>query len=340
MSSLYWEEALKHIDEPKLQDLLSGVYKNKGFQVKNMHQIDPRHENGADLEIKKGAEKILVAVKTKPKKSDIDQLRRLWNRRKEASLVYAYSGDSTGSFANEENKLTNDIKFLHGKQLHDFLIKGESIDYLQLIFEFRPLVEEYSKALALVWQCRRTTIPESSKVDDLLSIYSLKQAVLKKRVAVSIVESNYDYYVNSTLNKNIEDFPRILDEEIKSLDRAQNYAAVSMYSAFNKVAEIDPYLFALLWKKISNRTYWNEYTQGTENLSDLDKVKEYTANYWVLPSREAIGEAKSLSGNAIGFLSGLGDILKSLTYALREIDVAIDWTWDECIGHLHEIRQY
>ena len=107
-----------------------------------------------------------------------------------------------------------------------------------------------------------------------------------------------------------------------------------MYSAFKKVAEIDPYLFALLWKKISKRTYWNEYTQGTETLSDLDEVKEYTADYWVLPSRGAIGEAKSLSGNAIGFLSGLGDILKSLTNALREIDVAIDWTWDECIKDL------
>ncbi len=32
MSSLYWEEALKSIEEPNLQDLLSEVYNNKGFQ--------------------------------------------------------------------------------------------------------------------------------------------------------------------------------------------------------------------------------------------------------------------------------------------------------------------
>ena len=68
MSLLYWEEALRHLDEPKLQDLLTEVYKNKGFQVKNMHRIDPRSENGADLEMEKGPEKILVAVKTNPKK--------------------------------------------------------------------------------------------------------------------------------------------------------------------------------------------------------------------------------------------------------------------------------
>ncbi len=55
-----------------------------------MHQVDPSHENGADLEIGRGTEKILVAVKRNPKKSDIDQLRRLWHRKGEASLVYAY----------------------------------------------------------------------------------------------------------------------------------------------------------------------------------------------------------------------------------------------------------
>lgn len=334
MSSLYWEEALKSIEEPNLQDLLSEVYNNKGFQVKNMHQVDPSHENGADLEIGRGTEKILVAVKRNPKKSDIDQLRRLWHRKGEASLVYAYSGDSTRAFANEESELSNDIIFLHGKLLHDFLISGESLNYLLRIFEFHPLVKEYSKSLSLVWRCRRTSIPKTLKSEDLLSLYSLKQAVLKKRIAVGIVFLNYDYYVNSILNKNNDEFPKILDNEIRSLDIAESYAAVSMLAAFKQVSEVAPHLFALLWNKISARTFWKEYTHLTEKLNEADEVSKFTARYWVLPSRGAIGEARSISGNAIGFLSGLHDILTALTNALREIDVAVDWMWDQCITHL------
>lgn len=114
MSSEYWTKVLNGLDEPHLQDILSEVYKNRGWEVKNMHRIDPKSEEGADLEIRKGTEKILVAVKYKPNKKDIDQLKTLWLRKAEAKLVYAYSTPSTGAFAKEADKLDGDIEFLTG----------------------------------------------------------------------------------------------------------------------------------------------------------------------------------------------------------------------------------
>lgn len=334
MSQQYWEKALEEIDESKLQELLTNVYKNKGYQVKNMHRDDPRSENGADLVIVKGNEKILVAVKKNPKKGDIDQLNRLYNRKEEASLVYAYSGHSTGPFLEVENKLNNGIEFLTGKSLHDFLLMGESVDYLLLIFKFHPLVQELSNSLAIIWEHRKNMVPDIFKKEDLTLLYSLKQAVLKKRISVGIVSLRYDYYANSQLKKKIEEFPSILDEQIRSLDQAQRYSSSSMIEAFDKVANIAPHLFAILWNKVSMRTNWREYTHKTESLPDLRSVVNYTVEYWLLPYMYAIGEAGKLAGNAIGFLSGLDDILKSLTYALREIDVAIDWIWGVSIDNL------
>ena len=67
------------IDETCLQNLLTEVYENYGWEVKNLHRIDPKSEDGADLELKRGTEKILIAVKNKPVTKDVEQLKRLWN---------------------------------------------------------------------------------------------------------------------------------------------------------------------------------------------------------------------------------------------------------------------
>ena len=332
MSSLYWQDAIESLHESQLQDLLTEVYQNKGFQVKNMHRVDPKSENGADLEARKDHEKILIAVKEKPKKSDTDQLKRLWNRKCEASLVYAYSKPSTGEFSAVERQLDSDIIFLQGKKLHDFLIEGESLTYLQLIFELHQLVKEYSDALSIAWSYRHVKIPQDFDRDDLLKLYLLKQSILKKRVGVGVFALKFDNYANSLSTKDPKDFPKILDDIIENLDLVQMYAGISMFETFQHVAETAPYLLSQLWLLVSGRSYWNQYTQRTEKLSDFKEVSDFTAKYWVLPGKKAIGQAKDLSGNAIGFLSGTSDILRSLTHTLRDLDVAVDWLWDSSVG--------
>lgn len=332
MPLLYWERALENLKELELQDLLSEVYKNKGFQVKNMHRIDRKSENGADLVVRKDKETVLIAVKEKPRKRDIDQLKRLWNRMSEASLVYAYSKPSTGDFASEEKKLSGDITFLHGRSLHDFLVEGESLTYLQLIFELHQLVREYSDAMSVAWLHRHVKVPEEFDVDDLSKLYRLKQAILKKRVGVGVFALKFDNYANSLSTKNPKDFPKILDDTIENLNLVQIYAGISMFETFQHVAETAPYLFSQLWNQVSERTYWNHYTQKTEKLSDIKEVSDFTAKYWVVPSKGAIGEAQRFSENAIGFLSGVDDILRSLTISLRDLDVAVDWLWDNSVG--------
>lgn len=332
MCSLYWEKSIFRMDEFKLQDILTEVYENKGWQVKNMHKVDPRSENGADLEVSEGKELILVAVKDKPAKKDIGQLRRLWNRKKEATLVYAYSKPSTGAFSAEEKKLSKDILFLHDEKLHYFLLEGESISYLQSIFELHPLVQEYSRALSMVWNNRNVRIPQKFVKEDIQNLYSLKAALLKKRTGVGLFSLKYDNYVNSLISKNSDEFNKILNDVISNLDLVQQFAGVSLYESFEEVAQNAPYLFSMLWDNVSQRTYWKEYTHYTKNLSDINKVSEFTAKYWVLPSKHAIGEAGILSRNAIGFLSAIDDILTSITYAFRQLDVAIDNLFSQING--------
>ncbi len=328
MTSYYWEKTIHRLNEAQLQDLLTEVYESDGWDVKNMHRIDPRSENGADLELRKGQEKILIAVKEKPRSKDIEQLRKLGERKTEAKLVYAYSKPSTGGFAKVEDELNHNINFLHGKTLNDFLLEGKSISYLLSIFEVHPIILEYSYALSIVWECRHVNIPKKSTRNDMGNIYTLKQAVLKKRAAVSVFALKYDKYVNSFTAKDSKTFPGILDDVLGNLDLVQRFAGISLIDAFSDISRTTPHLLARLWNLVSQRSYWKQYTHETEKFSNVDEVREYTSKYWVLPSAGAIGEAKNLSGNAIGFLSGVRDILESLTRSLRDLDVAIDSVWD------------
>ncbi|MEM0134048.1 MAG: hypothetical protein QXU18_02305 [Thermoplasmatales archaeon] len=328
MAQPYWKTATLGMTESLLQEVLTEVFLTDGWEVKNMHKVDPKSENGADLELRKGMKKMLVAVKDKPKKSDIDQLMRLWKRRNEAELLYAYSKPSTGEFAKKEEQLRRDIRFLQGKELHDFLIEGESITYLKMIFQELPVIKEYSDALSIVWSCRDVVIQEKSPREDLQNIYSLKSDVMKKRAAVSVFALQYDRYVNSLLKKDSNNFPKILDHIIDNLDLVQQFAGTSLFKTFYDVSKTTPHLFSKLWKLLSQRTYWKDYTRSTKNKSDTKEVSEFTAKFWVLPNANGIGEAKALSENSMGFLSALHVILESLSRSFRDLDVAVDWIWN------------
>ena len=168
-------------------------------------------------------------------------------------------------------------------------------------------------------------------MDDLLQLYRLKQSILKKRVGVGVFSLKFDNYTNSLSTKVRKDFPKILDDTIENLDLVQIYAGISLLESFQHVANTAPYLLSQLWLIVRERTYWNQYTQITEKLSDCKEVSDFTAKFWALPSKNAIGEAKRLSGNAIGFLSCVDDILRSLSISLRELDVAVDWLWGDSV---------
>lgn len=329
MSSQYWEDPISMLDEDQLQELLTEVYMNEGWDVKNMHRIDPKSENGADLEIRRGSETILIAVKDKPRTKDVDQLRRLWSRRDEAVLIYVHSKPSTGGFAKESLQIENDIIFLTGKKLHDFFIENECISYLQLVFEVHPIVLEYSDALSVVWSNRKIVGSKESTRLDFENIYSLKKAVVKKRAAVGVFALKYDEIVNSMLTKDSKSFPGILDSVLSDLDIVQRFAGISLLDIVIHISRTTPHLLSRLWRLVIERTYWQEWAIMSERLNSAPEVSSFTRKYWVLPNINGVGESKFLGGNAIGFLSGVRDILESLSRSLRDLDVAIDWVWEK-----------
>lgn len=333
MPNHYGLDAISNLDEILLQQLLTEAYLNLGWNVRNMHQIDPKYEHGADLEIERDRQKILIAVKAKPQKKDIDQLKRFHQRKSEGKLIYAHSKPATGAFAEEANALGEDVQFLMGADLHDFLIEGESITYLRRVFEQHPLLKEYSDALAQIWSSRHTAIPDVTTNLDVNNLMKLKDAVVKKRSAVSVFAMKYHTFIDSLLSKRTDSFPKLLQNVLDDLDIVQRYAGMSLYSTMSYISETTPYLLARLWRLVSERTFWGEYTAITERFSEKDRVSSFTRRYWILPSINSIGEAGIIGGHEIGFLTGLRDILDSLARSFGDLDLAIDWTWNHTMNN-------
>lgn len=326
--SQYINAALVGLSEEELQDFLEFVFKKQRWLVRNLHQIDRSAENGVDLDLNRGGDRVLIAVKAKPKTKDIDQLERLAARHSEGRLEYVHSQPATERFRKKALSLSNVVFFLTGNELHDFLIRGECVSYVNRILETHPLLREYSDSLGLIWKYRKVSVPGSYDQNDLDHIYRLKDILVKKRAGIAQVFLHYDKTVNSLISPNQNDFSAILDDVLSDMDLVQQFAGGNLFSQFEHISDISPYILSLFWSKISPRTYWDQFTSISERLHTSESVSTLARRYWLLPNKESIGQARLLSSLSLGFLSGLHNSLESITAAFKSMDDVIDWIWE------------
>jgi len=69
MFQVPWED----YSEDEVSELVSLMFRKKGFSVYNVHRLDRRMEDGIDIECKKspGESRTIIAIKKKPEKKDV-----------------------------------------------------------------------------------------------------------------------------------------------------------------------------------------------------------------------------------------------------------------------------
>jgi hypothetical protein len=108
--------------ELEVQTILKIHFENLGFEVSWRHQDDPANEKGIDLECTRDLDnqKVLIAVKKKPKKEALAQLVELVghpaNKR-----IYVYIGGATQSFRDKFSKFERRVEFWDEKKLEEHL---------------------------------------------------------------------------------------------------------------------------------------------------------------------------------------------------------------------------
>jgi hypothetical protein len=131
----------KLYSESEILEVITEIFKEKGYKVYNIHKTDRRGEEGVDLECTKTAEneKVILAAKKKPEKSDVGQLRD-FAKTPSTSKIYVYIEEPSTVFKNVMEEFKNRISFWNAETLTRELFCTNLRFYLFMVLEnsFNP----------------------------------------------------------------------------------------------------------------------------------------------------------------------------------------------------------
>jgi hypothetical protein len=123
-------------NEEEVQEVLTSLYRKRGYEVYNLHKTDRRGEEGVDIECSRPGEngKILISVKKKPHQKDISQLETLAGKIAIAR-IYVYVEEPSTSFKTVMEKLKDKISFWNSKKLTYETFVTDPRFYLFMVIE-------------------------------------------------------------------------------------------------------------------------------------------------------------------------------------------------------------
>lgn len=160
--------------ESEILEVVTNIFKEKGYNVYNFHKIDRRGEEGVDLECTKTAEneKITIAAKKKPEKTDVGQLREFAGS-PSASKIYIYVEEPSATFKNTMDELKNKISFWNSEKLTRELFFTNLKFYLFMCLEnsFERIVYEIVDGFLKVYnQVGDKVKPLSKTTQEMLNL--------------------------------------------------------------------------------------------------------------------------------------------------------------------------
>lgn len=128
----------EEFSEENIQVIIGSVFHQKGYKIDYLHFSDRSNEDGADLIVSKGKEKIAIGVKIKPDKQDTSQLLEL-NDRSEKRKIYVYISTPTKKFIDFMEKCKN-IEYWDLTLLNNFIFENNLYFFSNLLFREHPTI--------------------------------------------------------------------------------------------------------------------------------------------------------------------------------------------------------
>jgi len=104
--------------EEEIQETLTSLFREKGYEVYNIHKVDRRGEQGVDLECTRRGEmdKIQIGVKKKPRQKDVAQL-EVFADRTARTKIYVYIEEPSTGFKKAMEQVKGKISFWDSEKL-------------------------------------------------------------------------------------------------------------------------------------------------------------------------------------------------------------------------------
>lgn len=209
---------LEKYSEDELKTIIKLYYTERDYFVDDLHEADRRGEKGADLIVyRRGeAEKIAIAIKVKPKKSDIYQLQEL-AKRSERYKKYIYIQTPSTDFYFKMEQYKDKVDFWDSRKLTYEISNSNPRLTVWLIASNHPLyncIGQINYSLATLWlNCNEKkelpgkSIPDATFYRD---IWRLKDDFSSLNKSLQLMQTIFEYdppeaenFPNNPLNLSI-----------------------------------------------------------------------------------------------------------------------------------------
>jgi hypothetical protein len=327
-----WKLNNEEKGEEKAHACLEEVYSKKGFTVRNLHRDDRRHEAGIDLLCTRSDRSIGFAVKRKPKKKDISQLKKLADSDPSIIKFYVYLDSPTRPFEHAMQLYTN-VHYLNWSKFHSLLVLNGSVNYILLYFAAHNLFENLSNIYYLIYEKR--TIKQYKHPLDLEEtefMWNIKDDAVKLKSSFEYLQAAWRSVLMTRPEYNRKEWVSYIAKLHADLDIINNIAGESLYHSFITMSDKFPHFVALYWKLASYRTVWKDFTAmaialGKRSLRDL---KEFIRHKWVVPTLEP-SKRSTEYGPIRSVYSALWAVVESTYRIANDIEDAVDWLHHELI---------
>lgn len=161
---------------------------NLKYACDNYHKNQRSGELGRDLVWHKKSEKIIFAVKKRPVKNDLKQLKE-FSKRTADKRVYVYLREPTISFRKSmrTNKL---IEFYGPDKFHMLLVLAKSTEYIRIFLRSSPIVRAMAKTYLTIIKTGKTkpSVPSDCKVLEPLWLVKDRTTALHRQLSLNYAQ--------------------------------------------------------------------------------------------------------------------------------------------------------
>jgi hypothetical protein len=325
MDSSYLRSIWKFNDEEKAHACLEEIYAKKRFTVKNLHRDDRPHESGIDL-LCVNRRSFAFAVKKKPKKEDVSQLKKLSDSDPSIIKFYVYLDSPTRPFEEAMKSYAN-VHYLDWGKLHSLLIVNGSINYTLLYFAAHKLYENLSAIYELLYEKRMTRYYQHAwNAEEAEFMWNIKDDAVKLKATLEYLWADWRPVLMTRLDYDKREWAGYITKLHSDLDKINNIGGESLHSSFRTMSDKFPHLAARYWELASKRTIWKDFIAaaikfGEESPRDL---KEFIRYRWVMPTLEH-SRRSSEYGPCKSVYSTLGAIIESTYHIADDLESGVDW---------------
>jgi hypothetical protein len=319
--------------EEEILELVSIMFKKKGFSVYNIHKLDRRMEDGIDIECKKSPEeaRTIIAVKKKPEKKDVGQLIQFAEQDGERR-VYIHVLPPTADFKKKMEEMTSQVVFWNAKKLTEELFSVSPELYMTLMIENYALAELFEINAILVSGYRKAKVSRVSGNRVKPSPELIQTLWHAKDRTVSLYKS---FFALQVLFESM-DLGRLDTTKKKAIAHAYLYTLQYLYTTslaplgdlFRKILRDYPEIFNRFVKQSQDSSHWitlaglRLYFLPGRVLNTVEEMKKEDDDDIESALPPAVAD---MFGNTSRMLAIEGECLETVVDGLLGIVLYDDW---------------